>query len=338
MSESAFLRYKDVLVNDRSASAKCLRSIVQSMHAPYRHAMSADDLGQLSSEHFAVAQALLSDYKKGLHKAPEATDVLREFERRWPDYTEVPYGLYPFPDPETVFVAEHAGLIEHLQPFFGIDLSVVNPEWSGYLTMLGPMEPTEHQFVGQATEETRWHSPLLHTNWIGFKVERGQYRLMGDPRYFFLHPDNQDLADPYEDARLSLQRMYADQKTAYEAAKKLYRNSGRLFFPSALADGVPLYDVEQMTFVDQIGGVADYSKFPVSSLSLSYVESKEHGVTAGYPRSPAGHLFHHVASVPAYHYQSWGADLIMMFYEPVEQLVLFTFYWEPCEVEGYAGD
>jgi len=338
MSESAFLRYKDVLVNDHSASAKCLRSIVRSMRAPYRHVVSADDLGQLSSEHFAVAQSLVSDYRKGLHKDSEATDVLRELERRWPDYTEVPYGLYPFPDPETVFVPEHAELIDHLQPFFGIDLSMVNPEWSGHLTMLGPMEPTEHQFVGQATEETWWHSPLVHTNWIGFKVEQGQYRLMGDPRYFFLHPGNQDLADPYEDARLSLQRMYADQKTAYEAAKKLYRNSGRLFSPSALAESVPLYDVEQMTFVEQIGGVADYSKFPTSSLSLGYVESEEHGVTAGYPRSPAGHLFHHVASVPAYHYQSWGADLIMMFYEPVEQLVLFTFYWEPCEVEGYAGD
>ncbi|MNC83546.1 hypothetical protein D3C75_1375630 [compost metagenome] len=67
------------------------------------------------------------------------------------------------------------------------------------------------------------------------------------------------------------------------------------------------------------------------------MESAKNGVTAGYPRSPAGRLFHHVASVPAHHYQSWGADLIMMFYEPVEQLVLFTFYWEASEDEGRAG-
>jgi len=337
MSESAFLRYKDVLVNDYSASAKCLRSIVLSMRDRDRYVVTADDLGQLSSEHFDAVQALLSAYKIGLDKDPEAGAVLREIEQRWPDYRQVPYGLYPFPDPETVFVPEQAELIEHLQPFFGIDLSVVNPDWSGYLTMLGPMEPTEHQFVGQATEETSWHSPLLHTNWIGFKVEEGRYRLMGDPRYFFLHADNQHLADPYVEARTSLLEMYADQKAAYEAAKKLYQNSGRLFSPSALAENIPLYDVERMTFVEQIGGVADYLKFPISSLSLSYVESEEHGVTAGYPRSPAGHLFHHVASVPAHHYQSWGADLIMMFYEPVEQLVLFTFYWEAREDEGYAG-
>jgi hypothetical protein len=337
MSAPPFLRYKDVLVNDHSASAKCLRSIVLSMRGPYRYAVAADELGQLSPEHFDAAQALLSVYKKGLDKDPEAGDVLREIEQRWPDYRKVPYGLYPFPAPETVFVPDQADLIEHLQPFFGIDLNVVNREWSGYLTMLGPLEPTEHKFVGQATEDTPWHSMLLHTNWIGFKVEEGRYRLMGDPRYFFLHADNEQLGDPYEGARESLLALYADQKAAYEAAKKLYHDSGRLFFPSALAERVPLYDVEPMTFVEQIGGVADFSKFPNSSLSLSYVESEKNGVTAGYPRSPAGRLFHHVASVPAHHYQSWGADLIMMFYEPVEQLVLFTFYWEASEDEGRAG-
>ena len=332
MSKSPFLRYKDVLVNDHCASAKCLRSIVLSMREPYRYAVAADDLGQLSPEHFEAAQALLSAYKAGLDKDSEAEDVLREIEQRWPDYMKVPDGLNPFPDPDTVFVPDQADLIEHLQPFFRIDLSVVNREWSGHLTMLGPLEPTEHKFVGQATKDTPWHSVLLHTNWIGFKVEEGQYRLMGDPRYFFLHVDNEQLDDPYEDARKNLLARYAEQKEAYEAAKKLYQATERLFSPSALAERVPLYDVDPMTFVEQIGGMVDFSKLPSSSLSLSYAKNEQDGVKAGYPLSPAGRPFHHVASVPAYHYQSWGADLIMMFYEPVEQLVLFTFYWESPQV------
>lgn len=81
-----------------------------------------------------------------------------------------------------------------------------------------------------------------------------------------------------------------------------------------------------MAFVEQIGGVADFLKLPASSLTVGYAQCEKSGITAGYPCSPAGHPFHHVASVPAHHYQSWGADRIMMFYEPVEQLVLFTFY------------
>lgn len=328
MSESPFLKYKDVLVHDHSASAKCLRSIVQSMGGQHIYAVIADDLKHLNPEHFEPAQALLSAYKEGVDQDRESADVLREIEKHWPDYRYVPYGLRPFPDPETVFVPDQTELINHLQPFFGISLSVVNPEWSGYLTMLGPKEPTEHQHVGQATEHTSWHSILLHTNWIGFKVEEGRYRLMGDPRYFFLHTDNEQLSDPFEDARESLLELYADQKTAYEAAKELYQTSGRLYLPSALVEKTPLYDVERMTFVEQIGGVADYLKFPNSSLSLGYEKNEKTGITAGYPCSPAGRAFHHVASVPAHHYQSWGPDLIMMFYEPTEQLVLFTFYWE----------
>lgn len=334
MTESPFLKYKDVLINDHSASATCLRSILLSMLNPCRYTISAHDLAQLSPEHFEAAQVLLNVYKDGLENDPEARYALQDIEKRWPDFWRVPYGLHPFPDPDSVFVPDQADLIEHLQPFFGIDLNVVNPEWSGYLTMLGPLEPTEHQFVGQATEETPWHSPLLHTNWIGFKLEEGRYRLMGDPRFFFLHGDNEQLSDPYEDARKHLMIHYADQKLAFDAAKKMYNDSGRLFSPSALAQRVPLYDVERMTFVDQIGGVADYSKLTTSCLTLGYEVNDKSGITAGYPFSPAGHPFHHVASVPAHHYQSWGADLIMMFYEPVEQLVLFTFYWENSQDKG----
>lgn len=239
MSESPFLKYKDALVHDHRASARCLRAIVLSMQECSGYTVNAEDLAQLSPEHFEAAQALLKVYKEGLNTDPEAMSVLREVAKNWPDYRNVPHGLYPFPDTETVFVADQADLIEHLQPFFRIDLNVVNPEWSGYLTMLGPLEPTEHEYVGRATEDTPWHSPLLHTNWIGFKVEEGRYRLMGDPRYFFLHADNEHLADPYVEARESLQAHYADQKAAYEAARKKYHESGLLLCPSALAENAP---------------------------------------------------------------------------------------------------
>lgn len=333
MSESPFLRYKDVLVNDHSASAKCLRSIVLSMRSPYRYAVTAADLSDLSPEHFEAAQALTGVFKDELERSWEAKEVIAEIEKHWPDYMIAPDGISPFPDPDTIFAPDQAELTEHFQPFFGIDLSMVNRDWHGYLTMLGPLEPTEHKAVGEATEDTDYHSILLHTNWIGFKVEKGRYRLMGDPRYFFLHGNNEHLEDPYEDARESLLSLYADQKAAYTAAKKMYQESDRLFSPSELAENCPLYNLERMSFVEQIGGVAELSKLPVSSLSFGYAPFENGGITAGYPLSPAGRPFHHVASVPAHHYQSWGADLIMMFYEPEEQLVLFTFY-----SEGREGD
>lgn len=96
-----------------------------------------------------------------------------------PDYNERPYFLYPFPDPKDVFVPDQAELSQHLHPLFVINLYAVNPEWSGYLFMLSPLEPDEHHLVGDATEDTLYHSKMLQTNWIGFKLENGRYRLMG---------------------------------------------------------------------------------------------------------------------------------------------------------------
>ena len=52
MTESPFLKYKDVLINDHSASATCLRSILLSMLNPCRYTIGAHDLAQLSPEHF----------------------------------------------------------------------------------------------------------------------------------------------------------------------------------------------------------------------------------------------------------------------------------------------
>jgi len=114
----------------------------------------------------------------------------------------------------------------------------------------------------------------------------------------------------------------------------MYQETGQLFSPLELAENYPQYDLERMAFVEQIGGVADFSKFPISSLTLGYASIENGGITAGYPISPAGRPFHHVASVPAHHYQYLGADLIMMFYEPEEQLVFFTFYNERRDGDG----
>ncbi|MCY1358836.1 hypothetical protein D9M69_453800 [compost metagenome] len=194
--------------------------------------------------------------------------------------------------------------------------------------MLSPLEPQEHRLVGYATEETRYHSEMLHTNWIGFKVEDGRYRLMGDPRYFFLHEDNEYLPDPYPDARSELIELYQVQNAAFAAAREAYERTGRLYRQDVFMPGQGLDDRDRLAFVEQICGDVDIGQICSGSMSLYYEKSMRNGITPAYPRSPSGKPFYHVASVPAYHYQQTGADKIIMFYEPVERLVLFTFYWE----------
>ncbi|MFJ4348697.1 hypothetical protein [Pseudomonas sp. NPDC089401] len=242
------------------------------------------------------------------------TDALK------PDYRTPPAGMLPFPDADAVFVPDQLDLAHHLHPLFSLDISQVNPAWSGTLHMLSPLEPAEC-LVGDLTEGSGHHTDLLKTNWIGFQLENGRYRLCGDPRYFFLHPGNAALPDPHPGARADLEQHYAEQHASFAATVDAYRNSGVLARPD-FDRGQPV------EFVDELGGDVDARANWVETVEfpMEYVElDDDEDTTLAYPLSPAGNRFYHVASVPGWHYRSAGADAIVMLYEPVEGLVLFSF-------------
>lgn len=236
------------------------------------------------------------------------------------DYTRIPTGMSPLPSAEAVFVPDQLDLAEHLHPLFSLDIATLNPEWSGVLHMLSPLEPYEG-LVGEHTEWEGFHGDLLKTNWIGFKVEEGRYRLCGDPRYFFLHRDNGPQHAQSPELKAELERHYADQHQSYATTVQAFRASGtlrRLEWP----------DSEPQEFVMQLGGDVDGCANWVETVEfpMHIVEADDDsGDSAVYPLSPAGRRFMHIASVPGWHYRTQGADTILMFYEPVEGLVLFTF-------------
>lgn len=237
-----------------------------------------------------------------------------------PDYLTLPEGMLPFPTAEAVFVPDQLDLAHHLHPLFSLDLSQVNPAWSGTVHMLSPLEPAEC-LVGDLTEGSGHHSELLRTNWIGLKIEDGRYRLCGDPRYFFLHPDNAALPDPHPGARADLEQHYAEQHASFATTVETYKSRGVLARPD-FSRG------QSLAFVEQLGGNVDGLANWVETVEfpMEYVElDNDQGDTHVYPLSPAGNRFYHVASVPGWHYRTAGADAIVMFYEPVEGLVLFTF-------------
>lgn len=231
-----------------------------------------------------------------------------------PDYTTLPPGMTAFPDSESIFVLDQQDLAKHLLPLFTIDLHTVNPDWVGDLYMLSPLEPYEG-LVGDLTESMGVHTELVRTNWIGFTIERGRYRLCGDSRFFFLHEDNDLLPEPVQGIRDELAHHYEDQIKAYQAAKEFFRAHNTL----------ARRDDSRVEFVAQIGGQAAANANWVGLVDFPMV--KDGTKNTVYPLSPSGHRFFHVASVPGWHYSSAGADMIILFYEPVEGIVLFTFDW-----------
>ncbi|WP_347900720.1 hypothetical protein [Pseudomonas purpurea] len=238
-----------------------------------------------------------------------------------PDFTRLPEHAIAFPEASDVFVADQQELAQHMLALLSIDASSINPQWSGRLHLLSPVEPYEG-LVGDLTENMGFDGELLKTNWIGFKLESGRYRLCGDPRYFFLHPDNKDLPEVHPGVRDELQQHYLTEHAAYQEARRSYRERGYLTWS---AQGGKRY-----TFFDELGGEAqgfanwvETVKFP-----MDIIPADDHsGDYSVWPLSPAKRRFQHVLSVPAVHYGISGADMIVMFYEPVDGLVLFTFDW-----------
>ena len=234
-----------------------------------------------------------------------------------PDYTKLPVGMVAFPHRESVFVPDQVGLGDHLLPLFTIDLHTVNPDWAGDLHMLSPMEPYEG-LVGDLTEGLGIHTPMLLTNWIGFTIEKGRYRLCGDSRFFYLHEANADLPEVFPGVREELLHHYENQHKAYAKAKEHFLKTQVLVDTTAdAATPVP--------FVDRLGGALNDNANWVQ-LSAFPLEAGQRPGTI-HPVSPAGNQFQHVASVPGWRYSCAGADMIILFYEPVEGLVLFTFDW-----------
>lgn len=96
------------------------------------------------------------------------------------DFTQPQPFLHPFPDPADVFAADPAQAAKLLHPLVSIDLSAVDPAWSGRIHLLSPVEPYDDYFADGAEA---YHSYYTRRNWIGFRLgEDSRYELLGDWR------------------------------------------------------------------------------------------------------------------------------------------------------------
>jgi hypothetical protein len=218
-----------------------------------------------------------------------------------------------YPDPADIFVPDEVDLARHLHPLLSVDIGVVNPAWSGWLHVLSPLEPFEGH-VGDATEP--FHSPLLRTNWIGFRIENGRYRLSGDPRFFALETPERLAPDFLQ----QLKKHYSAEEDSYRAIRAGYRQHGKLLRRP---------DYHPGKFFDELGegnggpdGNWTMSEFPTSSVTFD-----RRGPTRYWPLSPSGRKFEFIILVAGWNYRESGAG-ILLFYEPVERLALLTFEWD----------
>jgi hypothetical protein len=204
-----------------------------------------------------------------------------------------------FPDATDVFAAP-ADASPALLPLASIDLSQVNPEWTGTAHLVSPTFTDGH--VGDGTEE--FHTCTCRANWIGFRLdESNRYHFLADWSYF---PD-----EPHDPSH-------------FEHRRALHREHGALVETRWL-DRQRLDDLlaRPLAVVESVGGTTPgWPNWAETDFPLATDDEED-----VHPLAEDGSRFHHVATTVGWHWHPEGADRIVLFYEPVSRTALLTFDW-----------
>lgn len=227
------------------------------------------------------------------------------------DISELKDGLTPFP--EEVFVAEQSWLNDCFLPLISVDLGVLRTDLVGTVVhFLNPVEPADG-LLGEETEE--FYNEFCAENWIAFKLTTdNKYNFLADKDYFL------SLSECDEDLAEHIQTM----RDTFQTVKSKYKEKGQLLswqdYPDAL------------NFIDRLGGEilegnwTDTVDIP-SAFEMNFETPPEDSDSDGISISYQGKELMYVGEVAGYNYCSDGADAIMMFYEPENRIVLFTYDW-----------
>ena len=146
-------------------------------------------------------------------------------------------------------------------------------------------------------------------------TEDNRYEFLGDERYFLRSPANKHLlTDPY------LEKDFAENLKNYAEHKKAFQEKTGYY------GGEPYYSEYDGLFLNSLGGEriesSNWSTSDDIPSAYKMTQDEDGNVTITHN----GNRFYHIASACGYSY-SHGADNIVMLYEPISRLVLFTYDW-----------
>lgn len=230
--------------------------------------------------------------------------------------------LTVFPATSDVFAEPVGKYAQLINPFISIDLSAVNPTWSGKIHLVSPVEPVDG-LLGEFTENA--HNDYLRMNWLAFKLNtNSKYELMGDFKFFAR--ENGDIKEPFKGFNKQMAECYADNKKHFAEAKVKHALYGALYGDQGktLTEKQANWP-ESYNLLDQLGGGACDANWSSYCDGINMNMDDDENV---YPISPAGNRFYFVACVAGYHYITKGysePDSIVLFYEPIERIAWLTF-------------
>jgi hypothetical protein len=229
-----------------------------------------------------------------------------------------------FPDPKTVFASSIDKHLRHFLPLATVELSKVNPEWSGKVHFIVPIGPKDSA-VGETT--TEFHTYYSCFNWVGFQYQHDRCSYIGDWRMLVTDSDPE---------------FYHAAVDGYETAKNHFKENKALHYVSETPDkNGDFFDSNRpRQLVEQLGGEcydanwANMGNFNITRFG-SWFEmyngelEEEQKIR---PLTQDGRPFEYIGFINADYYNmnkktdyTWTESLL--FYDPVSKISLVTFDW-----------
>lgn len=181
--------------------------------------------------------------------------------------------------------------------------------------LVNPFEPYEG-YIGEDTPE--YHNQYVSENWLAFRLdEHNRYHFLADEGYFLR-------SEMYEAFDQETAQHFAQSLARYQATQAHFQATGKLQAPDY---------TEPDNFLDQLGGGSWFGNWTSSpKLPAAYEMHLKKDVSEDDSDGEV-FIYHHgkpffqVAGVSAYNYGCYGADWVILFYEPESRIALITFDW-----------
>ena len=230
--------------------------------------------------------------------------------------------LQAFPKVEDIFVKEQQWLKNHFLPLMSIDLAEINPDWVGQkVYMLCPFEPYDG-YIGDNT--TEYHNEYTSPNWLAFRLtDDNKFEFLGKEGYF----ERTDIHG--WDFNSETEKEFQKIKEKYLQNKEGFAEYG--YIPSSSykdKEG----NIHKGNLLDRLGGKVKYGNWCSTIENEEYPKAFDMNIPKGQSIEDAvinisyqGNPFYLVAETPSYVWVGGYGGYIIMLYEPVSRIVLFTF-------------
>ena len=219
--------------------------------------------------------------------------------------------LQVFPKAEDIFVKEQPWLKNHFLPLMSIDLAEINPDWAGqkvYMLFL--------QFY-IVKNENRYNNEYTTPNWFAFRLtDDNKFEFLGKEGYFEQTAIHQWNFDSEEEREFQKNNLKIEKKEGLFQIN--YINYDGKLFHIKLVNNLD-NNIAYLNWSEKIDENTCPRNFHMEKEKKG--ETDKMKINISYKGNP----FYFITSMASHNFCGDNVDTIIMFYEPVSRIVLFSF-------------